>query len=138
MVPSDATDARAWQGVLINLHSLGRVLQRLPGYSGPTLGAKPAAQTRRNFSPAQLVKTTSTPQLAMRNAMIFDDLRQREADANERREDVQDVPELQGHDASPQRDSHVPVLQREGLATERDQDADGLGRRLRDLRCLHD
>ena len=53
--PLRARISRA-DGVLTNLHSLGRVLQRLPSYKGPVLGAKLATRTQRTFSAEQLRK----------------------------------------------------------------------------------
>jgi hypothetical protein len=41
------------KAVFTNLHSLGRVAQLLPGYSGPVLGATLATVTARSFTEAQ-------------------------------------------------------------------------------------
>ena len=52
----DLYENKNMRAVLINLHSLGRQVQRLPEYNGPTLGARLATQTVREFSEAQLAE----------------------------------------------------------------------------------
>lgn len=42
------------QAVLINLQSVGRIAQTLPGYSGPVFGAKVATANHREFTEDQL------------------------------------------------------------------------------------
>jgi hypothetical protein len=49
----EGKDAKA---VLTTVHSLGRVAQLLPGYSGPVLGATLATATARTFTEAQLLE----------------------------------------------------------------------------------
>ena len=47
--------------VVNNIHSLGRVAQTIVGYSGPTLGAKLATKSVREFSEEQLVQARAAP-----------------------------------------------------------------------------
>ena len=57
----DLFEAKNPKAVFTNLHSLGRVAQLLPGYSGPVLGAKLATATARLFTEAQLNEAKATP-----------------------------------------------------------------------------
>jgi len=50
----DLYEGKNMQAVLINLQSLGRIAQSLPGYTGPIFGAKMATATPREFSEEQL------------------------------------------------------------------------------------
>mmetsp|Transcript_6279 Transcript_6279/g.17601 ORF Transcript_6279/g.17601 Transcript_6279/m.17601 type:complete len:463 (-) Transcript_6279:376-1764(-) len=47
--------------VVTNLHSLGRLAQKLPGYTGPPLGVKLAEANKRNFTPQQLAEAKAVP-----------------------------------------------------------------------------
>ena len=47
--------------VLTNIHSLGRVAQKVPGYSGPALGAKLATAHHREFTAEQLKEAAAAP-----------------------------------------------------------------------------
>ena len=55
----ECRNGQAWVTVLVNLHSLGRVMQRRSGYSGPTLGVKLSSKNTRNFSTEKLQKAKS-------------------------------------------------------------------------------
>jgi hypothetical protein len=44
-----------------NIHSLGRVAQRLEGFHGPTLGAKLAEKNERSFTEQQLNEAKAMP-----------------------------------------------------------------------------
>ena len=46
--------------VLVNIHSLGRVAQRI-GYEGPTLGVKMSTAAPRQFTDAQLAEAKAAP-----------------------------------------------------------------------------
>ena len=59
----DLFELKNAQAVLINLHSLGRVVQRRPDWDGPTLGARLSTSTRRSFSVETLQRA--------RNAITF-------------------------------------------------------------------
>jgi len=50
-----------WMAVLNNIHSLGRVAQKVEGFSGPTLGAKLAGANKRNFTEDQLRQSAAAP-----------------------------------------------------------------------------
>ena len=52
----DLFEAKNPKQVLTQIHSLGRQVQLLPGYSGPTLGATLATKTERSFTEQQLVE----------------------------------------------------------------------------------
>ena len=52
----DLFEAKNPKAVFTNLHSLGRVAQLLPGYSGPVLGATLATATARSFTELQLLE----------------------------------------------------------------------------------
>ena len=49
--------------VLTNIHSLGRIAQRVPGFTGPALGAKLAEKTPRLFSEEQMREAAAAPTL---------------------------------------------------------------------------
>ena len=49
--------------VVTNLHSLGRLCARVPGYAGPLLGAKLADSNVRHFSDQQMALARATPTL---------------------------------------------------------------------------
>jgi len=49
------------QQVVRNLHSLGRVAQRLPTFDGPQLGAKLATRNERSFTSEQLAQARAMP-----------------------------------------------------------------------------
>ena len=57
----DLFEGKNTKAVLTNLHSLGRMAQLLPGYSGPVLGAKLATATARTFTEAQLNEAKAAP-----------------------------------------------------------------------------
>lgn len=50
----DLWEAKNIPAVVNNLHALGRACQKLPGFTGPTLGAKMAEAQRTEFSEKQL------------------------------------------------------------------------------------
>jgi len=54
----EGKDLRA---VVRNIHSLGRVAQRLEGFHGPTLGAKLAEKNERSFTEQQLSEAKAMP-----------------------------------------------------------------------------
>ena len=54
-------EAKNMKAVIRNIHSLGRVAQKIPGYSGPTLGAKLATAHAREFSEEQLYAAKAAP-----------------------------------------------------------------------------
>ena len=60
---SDLYDAHDVRAVVRNLHSLGRIAQRLPDFEGPALGARLASKNERQFSAAQLLEARGTPKL---------------------------------------------------------------------------
>lgn len=88
----EARTGQQWQSVLINLHSLGRVMQRRPGYSGPALGAKLAKKNARSFTAAQMLKA--------KNAMTF-------VGAGSFRSPLDGAPRLAVHDASAQQEERA-------------------------------
>ena len=49
----DCFENRNMKAVVRNIHSLGRVVQQQPGYAFPTLGARLATKTPRNFGEAK-------------------------------------------------------------------------------------
>mmetsp|Transcript_5393 Transcript_5393/g.9042 ORF Transcript_5393/g.9042 Transcript_5393/m.9042 type:complete len:158 (-) Transcript_5393:241-714(-) len=49
--------------VLTNIHSLGRVAQRVEGFTGPSLGAKLADTNKREFDEEQLRAAKAAPTL---------------------------------------------------------------------------
>jgi len=55
-------------GVLTNIHSLGRVAQRVPGFAGPVLGAKLAEVHKRDFDEKQLQAAKAAPTFAVSGA----------------------------------------------------------------------
>eukprot|EP00002_Diphylleia_rotans_P006359 TRINITY_DN15741_c0_g1_i1.p1 TRINITY_DN15741_c0_g1~~TRINITY_DN15741_c0_g1_i1.p1 ORF type:complete len:192 (-),score=44.85 TRINITY_DN15741_c0_g1_i1:187-762(-) len=48
--PVDLYEEKNWPQVIQCIHSLGRVAQKVPGYTGPKLGVKEAERNERNFS----------------------------------------------------------------------------------------
>jgi len=50
----DLFENKNFQAVLFNLQSVGRIAQSLPGYAGPTFGAKVATANVRQFSETQM------------------------------------------------------------------------------------
>ena len=53
----DLFENKNMKAVLTNVHSLGRVAQRVPGFGGPVLGAKLATATSREFSDSQMASS---------------------------------------------------------------------------------
>ena len=58
----DLYEAKNIPQVVINIHSLGRLAQRL-GFRGPTLGAKLAEKHEYNFTEEQLIEARNMPTL---------------------------------------------------------------------------
>jgi len=56
----DLFEAKNMNAVIGQIHSLGRLAQKLPGYAGPTLGVKEATANRRSFTEAQLAEARNT------------------------------------------------------------------------------
>jgi transgelin len=54
-------EAQDMGAVVINIHSLGRVAQSRPGFSGPTLGAKLATENNRTFDEEMLFNGRCAP-----------------------------------------------------------------------------
>ena len=52
----DLFENKNMQAVLVNLQSVGRIAQSLPGYTGPAFGAKMATATPREFSESQMAE----------------------------------------------------------------------------------
>ena len=56
----DLFEAKDMYAVIRQLHSLGRLLQKTPGYTGPTLGVKESTANKREFTEAQLIEARGT------------------------------------------------------------------------------
>jgi len=57
----DLFEGKDLRAVVRNIHSLGRVAQRLEGFHGPTLGAKLAEKNERSFTEQQLSEAKAMP-----------------------------------------------------------------------------
>ena len=57
----DLYEAKDMRAVVRNIHSLGRVVQRLESFEGPCLGAKLAERNARSFSEEQLAEARAMP-----------------------------------------------------------------------------
>ena len=57
----DLFEGKDLRAVVRNIHSLGRVAQRLEGFHGPTLGAKLAEKNERSFTEQQLNEAKAMP-----------------------------------------------------------------------------
>ena len=57
----DLFEGKDLRAVVRNIHSLGRVAQRLEGFNGPTLGAKLAEKNERSFTEQQLNEAKAMP-----------------------------------------------------------------------------
>jgi hypothetical protein len=57
----DLFEGKNMAAVVTNLHSLGRIAQKMPGYRGPALGVKLANANKRNFTAEQLAQAKAAP-----------------------------------------------------------------------------
>jgi hypothetical protein len=56
----DLFEAKDMKQVVLQIHSMGRLMQKKPDYTGPVLGVKEATRNERVFSEAQLIAARGT------------------------------------------------------------------------------